>query len=273
MTTKLTEISTVRFAPESGHWYTLDGKVVDAVPGADGRKMVKPDIRHARKFGLVPGVTTITRQLKSEGLDKWKQKQLLLAALTLPRIENEPLDFFATRVVDDFTQQASAAADLGTKLHAALNRYFLERLLPDYEAAVNAVHAVDEWLRELGATDIRGEVGFCVPGQFGGTADLTFRLGPITCVADSKTVEDTKLTKYEPYDENGWQLAGYGRGLGLLPSDRYFNIGIGRGSGLIAVSEWSLEDMTANFTAFGHLLALWQIRNKWTANKEDRSEN
>lgn len=266
---KLTELSYARFNPESGHWYSADGKVVDAVPSADGKKMVSPDIRHARKFGLVPGVTTITRQLRAPALDNWKAEQLLMAALTLPERDNEPLEIRAARIIKDYEAQAEAAALAGTRLHAALNRYFCERLLPDYEAAVNAAHAVDGWLRELGATEIKGEVGFAVAGQYGGTADLTFRVGPVLVVADFKTVEDKKLTGWQPHDNHGWQLAGYSKGLGGVPSDRYFNIAIGRGSGLATFYEWSQSDMTANFEAFDHLLRLWQIRNRWAAHKED----
>jgi hypothetical protein len=230
--------------------------------------MRAPELPDAREYGLVAGVTTLTRQLRAAGLEQWKVKQLLLAALTLPHIENEPLDLRAERILLDYEAQADAAAQAGTRLHAALNRYFCERLLPDYDAAVTAVHGVDEWLRGLGATDIKGEVGFCVPGLYGGTADLTFRLGPLLAVTDFKTVEDIKLTGYKPYDENGWQLAGYGRGLGGTPTDRYFNIGIGRGSGLIAVSEWTQENMERNFEAFDLLLRLWTNRNKWPMPKE-----
>jgi hypothetical protein len=267
MTTKLTELSYARFAPESGHWYSADGKVVDAVPSADGKKMVKPDRRHAKKFGLVVGTTTVSNQLKAAGLDYFKQQQLLMAAMTLPVLPNEPDEMRAMRILADAEAQAEAAANVGTLMHAALNRYFCEGLLPDNEPACNAVHAVDAWLRVLGATEIKGEVGFA-NADYGGTADLTFRIGPMLGVADFKTVEDAKLTNWKPYDSHGWQLAGYGKGLGGVPSDRYWNIAIGRGSGLIAPYEW--PDMTDNFEAFGLLLRLWQIRNKWNvAAQED----
>jgi hypothetical protein len=40
-------------------------------------------------LGLLPSVTTINGMLSKAGLDTWKQQQVLLAALTLPRMEGE----------------------------------------------------------------------------------------------------------------------------------------------------------------------------------------
>ena len=43
-------------AGEGSHWYTRTGEAVYQVPSADGKRMIEPDLRHARKLGLVPGV-------------------------------------------------------------------------------------------------------------------------------------------------------------------------------------------------------------------------
>jgi len=262
------ELHTVKFNPESGHWYDPQGRVVDGVPNAKGDKLIKPDIRHARKFGLVPSVTGITGQLSKPGLDNWKLGQLLLASLTLPRIENEPLDYFAARVQKDWQEQAQAAADAGTRIHAALNRWFCERLWPDDRVEREACRAVTAWLSKQDIatqTEVRGEVGFTVPGEYGGTADLV--VDPVDSppvIADFKTVEDVRLTGYKAYPENGYQLAGYARGLGYPPGTaRHVNIAVGRSTGMIAVYEWSQDDIALNHEAFDLLLRLWQIRNRW----------
>lgn len=272
MATRFTEPQFARFNPEAGHWYDSAGRVVEAVPSADGKKMVRPDIRHARKLGLVPSVTAIVGQLKAAGLEVWKLQQLLEASLTLPTIANEPLEMRAARIISDYKEQADSAAQQGTRLHAAINRYYCEGLLPDFEVGCNAVHAIDEWRRGLGLTDVKGEVGFCLPELcYGGTADFTARLGADMVLVDFKSVDDKRLTKYRPYDENGYQLAGYAPGVGATRHDHWYNIAIGRGSGLIAVHQWSQEDIDTSIEAFGLLLRLWQIRNSWCSTPKEQA--
>ena len=61
--------------------------------------------------------------LAKPALDAWKQEQAILAALTLPRRDDEPLDSFAHRVVADMTEQVRDAADLGSAVHAAIEVY------------------------------------------------------------------------------------------------------------------------------------------------------
>jgi hypothetical protein len=262
MTAKFTDVIIERFNPESGHWYDAQGRVVKQVPSAKGDKMCEPTIRHLAKFDLAPGVTSINRQVKAEGLERWKRHQLLLASLTLPRHANEPDDAFAVRVMEDYEAEGAKAADAGTAMHAAINRYYAERELPDTDAACTACHWIDEWLRGMGATDIQGEFGFRCGNLYGGTVDLRFRLGALAGYVDFKTVEDKNVDGYEPYEHHGWQLAGYGAGTGGVPSDRYWNIAIGRQTGKCMAYEWPQDDMRRNFQAFGLLLRLWQIRNR-----------
>ena len=70
---------------ESGHWYDRSGVQVATVIGSKGQQ-VKPDLRHARKFGFAPGVTTILKAAHKESLVQYREKQVLLASLTLPQI-------------------------------------------------------------------------------------------------------------------------------------------------------------------------------------------
>ena len=72
---------------ESGHWYKKDGSPAYTTLGKTGERATT--LRDARKLGLLPSTTGIIRQLSSAGLDLWKQQQVLLAALTLPRLADE----------------------------------------------------------------------------------------------------------------------------------------------------------------------------------------
>lgn len=271
MSTRYTDVLTERFAPEGGRWYGPDAKVVSMVPSAKGDKLIKPKITHAAKFNLVPSVTHVLSQVRKEGFERWEKHQLLLAALTLPRGEGEPLEAFAVRVTEDWETQGKKARDAGAELHAAIDRYYADRILPDTEVGCTAVHWIDEWLRGMNATEIEGEYGFVVPGQYGGTIDCRFLIDGRRNYVDWKTVEDKVLDDYEPYEHHGWQLAGYGAGTGGTPADRYWNVAIGRQSSRCVPYEWAFKrskakdmpGMVENFDAWGHIFNLWQIRKGW----------
>jgi len=258
----------VTINPESGRWYNAKGEVVKVVPSlakveAAKGKVVKPTIRHARHYSLVPSVTSIIRQTDKPGLTAWKLTGLLEAALTLPRIKNEPLETFAGRVIDDAGEQAGKAADEGKAIHAAVESYFLTGKLPSTEVAFRACTEIDGWLQEHDYMVKESERGFA-NASFGGTPDLLLACGSMDGLADIKTME-FKTKAYKPYPENGWQLGGYGIGLGHLPSvEQAYNIGIDRRSGECRFYQWPEEAHRENYEAFRVLLHLWQLRNHWS---------
>ena len=141
----------------SSHWYFPDGTPLHQVPRADGKGERPTSLRDARKLGLFPSVTNVLSILAKPGLEAWKQEQAILAALTLPRNEGEPLDDFARRVVADMSSEVGRAADLGSAVHAAIEGYAQGRWLPEdkdvarlfeparqwFDADVVAVHTVE----------------------------------------------------------------------------------------------------------------------------------
>ena len=280
-------------AGEGGHWYDpATRQLVTGVPDAKGKRLVKPTLVHARKFGLVPGATTIANLLKSPGLTYYREDSLLDAALTLPVIANEPADTRKRRVRDDAEAHATHARNEGTVIHTVLHRYAEDHDLMDYDKLqqlyANVVKPVEmpdlHWLykacgevgrieRELGGRGVHVvacEQGFATH-EFGGTIDRLWQFPDGSrAIVDFKGIEPSKLVKYHPYDEYGYQLAGYGFGLGWTPVDRYFNIAIARGLGLCAVYEWRPAKMVQNFAMFRALLHVWQVKNRWEEiHKED----
>ena len=87
-------------ASESMHWYGRDGSPQYQLIGANGKER-PPTLRDARKLGLVPSVTSIIRCAAAPGLERWKQEQVLMAALTLPRNPDEPEAIWLRRVMQD----------------------------------------------------------------------------------------------------------------------------------------------------------------------------
>src|SRR5688572_11137517 len=106
-------------ASESGHWYDRDGTPRYEVMAKNG-SMRPATLRDARKFGWYPGVTSIIKCAAAPGLETWKQNQVLMAALTLPRVEGETSESLCQRIMRDSGEQARKARDKGPEIHAAI---------------------------------------------------------------------------------------------------------------------------------------------------------
>lgn len=253
-------MNTQPHAKEAQSWYWPNGRPAYTVPSADGKREIPPDIRHARKLGLLPGVSRIIRQLAQPQLERWKQEQMMLAALTLPRNPDESESAFLARVREDAEAQAQARADEGKAVHKAIEQSLSgESSDPKWSEHVRLV-------REL--------------------LDIL----PRPCIVDFKTKERFLPKQRLYYDEHILQLAAYQHGIKrllLVSSEwtyehtftsllgyggRVDAIGTGLGnwnliSLMIAVKEpgvqhkiWSTEEATHAWHIFEHLLAIFQLK-------------
>jgi|SRR5579859_319038 len=248
-------------AAESLHFYYPDGRPAYEVPNADGSKMINPDIRHARKLGLLPSVTTVMRILAAPGLERWKREQFALAALTLTRIPNEPDEHFLKRVEDDSRAWTIKRADEGTRLHTAIEQAFTDQPFdPEFAKHVELVRKQMDQL-------------------------------PIAFVGDFKTKDtlDSKTERDLFYDEHVMQLAAYARALknpdrGLRFEECIVGVGyagrcdVHRRGSLIAplvsimvgirpaavvVKIWEPAEAERGWQMFHHALQLWQLKNRY----------
>jgi len=124
-------------AAESLHWYARDGSPAYTVKAKDGSDR-PTTLRDARKLNLCPSVTSIIKCAAAPGLEMWKQNQVLLAALTLQRRENEPEAAYLTRILQDSKEQAKKAAERGSAIHAAIQGHY-EGKAPSEEAGSQRV--------------------------------------------------------------------------------------------------------------------------------------
>ena len=83
-------------------------------------------------MNLAPSVTTIMSVAAKPALENWKIDQALMAALTLPREENESLDDFMKRAKSDSKEQAIQAAQRGTEIHA-IDLYSSNGIVVDFK--------------------------------------------------------------------------------------------------------------------------------------------
>jgi hypothetical protein len=244
-------------AAESTHWYDRAGNPAYEVRGANGKQR-PTTLRDARKLGLCPSVTTVIKCAAAEGLIRWQQNQVLMAALTLPRIEGESSEALCARIIRDSQEQGRKARDKGTDIHAAVQGHY-EGRAPDPEywehvkGAANVIAANcigDDWIAEKSFSHL--------PLGFGGKVDLHSR----SWVIDFKTKEFTsdQFGELKTWDEHAMQLAAYRLGL-QVPTARCGIVYVSTVEpGLARLIEIDEPELRRGFDMFRGLLNYWQAK-------------
>lgn len=250
----------VQFTSESGHWYDRNGNPAYTVLGKNGQER-PTTLRDARKLDLVPSVTTVMKVAAAPGLERWKQEQILLAALTLPRNEGEPESDWLTRVIEDSRETGKKAADAGTAIHASIQAYFEDMPVPEeHQRHVAGFMSV---LRDtFGERPWVSEMAFCHLMGYGGKVDLySPAQDDYGIVVDVKTKEFGPDDKVSGFDEHLMQLAAYRAGL-MMGKARGANVFVSRSHpGLAVVVEWTAQELDKGWALFTRLLDFWQIKN------------
>lgn len=245
----------------SSHWYDpATGHAMHTVI-AKGTGLPRPTtLADARKLGLVPSCTTILRVIDKPALNSWLREQAVLAALTTPRVEDEDLDAFVSRVLSvDAEQEAQKARDFGILIHAqiegALNGV---PVLRDAETFILPVLSI---LKDFGRVVATEKIVFGT--GYAGTLDALFESNELLLV-DLKTTKAKVLPK-EAYPEHQLQLAAYAAALGNTGEDRIRTINVYVSSvrpGEVSVCEntnWT-EDYENGFMP---ILRYWQWVNRF----------
>jgi hypothetical protein len=251
---------------ESVHWYAKDGAPAYTVKAKDGSDR-PTTLRDARKLNLVPSVTTVMKVAAKPGLDVWKNEQLLLAALTLPRKPEETEKEFIARVIVDSKETGKRAAERGTRVHESIERHYRRDNFVEHEdIAKEFEKSVFEHFKTHPFQPWQTEVSFSDPMGFGGKVDLYTKpdeSAPVGIVIDAKTKEFGKDDKIDVYDEHLMQLAAYRVGLGM-PLARCANVFASVSyPGLIRVVEHDDEDLQRGWEMFQALLQFWKLKNKF----------
>jgi hypothetical protein len=254
------------------HWYLPDGTPYHEVVRADGNGMRSVTLRDARKVNALPSVTNVLGVLAKPGLEGWKQEQAILAALTLPKREDEPLDAFARRVVEDMGEQVRSAADLGSSVHAAIEVYLQTGESPENPDILRLFSPVKLWIDEhverIGLVET-----VAVHSQFGfaGRIDLVARLKSTGtwAVIDFKTqkMKHDKKGVYQAAFYETWplQLMAYFKALNSAGecSRRLEDIASVVINSVeptpVQVKVWPREDHESLWQAFNNARELWSF--------------
>jgi hypothetical protein len=192
--------------------------------------------------------------LSKAGLDTWKQQQVLLAALTLPRMEGEPEQEWLSRVMQDSKATGREAAERGTAIHAVIEAYFDQVYMPEKPPYLDAI---DNALKSAFGEQLwLPEKSFGHPLGFGGKCDLMAKNG---FVVDFKT-KDADLDKVDVYFEHEMQLAAYREGLGV-PTARCAIVFVNGTTNQVKLIEIEEQKLQNGWDCFQHLLRVYQIKN------------
>ena len=234
----------------SQHWYTKDGEPSYTRLTKEG-KVRNTTLRDAKKEGLLPSVTTIISSLAKPGLERWKQEQVLLASLTLPRLENELEEDWLTRVIEDSRSTGKDAMDRGTSMHNVLEAYFNQTYMPEYPSYT---YRTEQALREhFGDQFWITEKSFAHPSGYAGKCDLHSTDG---IVVDFKTKDSLKNTQV--YLEHELQLSAYCNGLNM-PYARAAICFVSEDE--TKIMEIDQESLQKSFEMFQLLLMFFKLKN------------
>ena len=253
----------------ASHWYFPDGTPLHEVPRADGKGERPTSLRDARKLGLFPSVTNVLGVISNPGLAAWKQEQAILAALTLPRHEDEPLDDFARRVVTDMASEVKSAADRGSAVHAAIEGYAQGGWLPEDKEIARLFEPARQWFDAEVIQVHSVEIAAGNPEWgYAGRVDLvaTLRSSGRPTVIDFKTqkVRRDKAGNFKPLLHDTWplQLEAYRQALicrdkGLADA-AIASVVIGSTEPVpVVVKVWDDADKAGFFRAFLAARDLW----------------
>ena len=253
----------------ASHWYFPDGTPLHDVPRADGKGERPTSLRDARKLGLFPSVTNVLGVISNPGLAAWKQEQAILAALTLPRHEDEPLDDFARRVVTDMASEVKSAADRGSAVHAAIEGYAQGGWLPEDKEIARLFEPARQWFDAEVIQVHSVEIAAGNPEWgYAGRVDLvaTLRSSGRPTVIDFKTqkVRRDKAGNFKPLLHDTWplQLEAYRQALIFrdkgLANAAIASVVIGSTEPMpVVVKVWDDADKAGFFRAFLAARDLW----------------
>lgn len=266
-----------------GHWYTREGAPAYAVAKADGSGERPTTIRDARKLGLLPSVTTVLGILDKPQLTTWKIKTAIRAAIEVQRGDGEEIEAWVERVAERAGEPAAEAADLGTRIHDAIETACRGETWDSQALGAYVAPALGWLLGKLGQggriSALESVIANPIYG-FAGRVDCALEMPDGTVwVVDWKSRKtrpgETDAQAFTPYATHRLQLAAYaaewalnqgpgkpGRGWGKVRCANVFTSSTEPGRFGIAVHEAPEE----SWEAFKAALAVW----RWTKGYDPR---
>tara|TARA_R100001463_G_scaffold135809_1_gene199731 strand:+ start:3490 stop:4362 length:873 start_codon:yes stop_codon:yes gene_type:complete len=258
---------------DGGHWYYPDGRSLHTVPKKDGtgeRNTTKAD---ARKLGLFPSVTAITKIVANPSLDRWKQNQMLEACVNNPIVGGEDTEEYGDKMRQFAQKKMVDARAFGSLYHNAIDELNKTGFLDSkYDEIKPFVKHYIQWTRDHSVSFVDTEF-VCVNNKLGyaGQVDgLAVVDGKLTLL-DYKTQdvkEDAKGNlKPNYYDSWVWQLAAYKNADWENKPPRIQQV-----MSVVLCSQspcypimkvWTSQELSNAWKIFKASCAIWQLTNKF----------
>jgi hypothetical protein len=194
------------------------------------------------------------------GLDRWKLQKAVEASMQVTRDEGEPDDRYIDRVIERSRDEVTEAADLGTKIHDAIDQAF-----DGIQASADIRKYVDPtmaYINGLGLGDIRREdVVVNAMEGYAGRVDLLAKFGMSNICIDFKTRKTNEGQKVAAYDFQPMQIAAYGMAaFKSLDNCHGANVYISTTEpGRVEVISYSPEKLKTEYQAFIAMCEIWRF--------------
>jgi hypothetical protein len=250
------------YASEGGHWYWPDGRTAYEMPNKSKPGEMRPtSLLDARKLGLYCSFSAAEEFAYKPQLRNWEIEQCLYSSEALPRRDGEGQKAWAKRVIMASKEERAKVPELGSAIHAAIEKDLLKQYdYPrEYAKHVNSAKAaLGGW---CGLTMLGIEKSFAHALGYGGKVDV-HKPG---FVADFKTKTDFTSDGRPPavWPNHFRQLAAYRHGLGM-PTARCAIIYVSTTEpGLTRLIEIDEADLRYGWESFQALLAIWKIEKNY----------
>jgi hypothetical protein len=266
---------------ESGHWYKPDGTPCHSLVGQNGKER-PTTLRDAKKLGLLPSVSGITRVMAAPDLEDWKTRQVIDAAYgayLFGKFDNK--EEYCKFVLDSALGPVEEASKLGTHIHKALESWLTGADL-DYDFVVTMPTGAQLTLRdlispaiakldELGLEIVESEkVLVNLPYRYAGTTDILYKCGDKIGVLDFKSKRTKAGEKIRTVPSYPMQIAAYfaaswgnGDDYPIKDSAEGINLYISTTEpGRVEEHVYDSERLEEEWQAFKHCRALYKHRNK-----------
>ena len=261
---------------ENGHFYRKDGTPCHTQPTKAGAKnATRPtNISDAKKLGLLPSVSGITKMLSSPALEKHKMKEVAKQCFLSPAHPGEDMDAYISAMVEKASEDAGNAADLGTKIHAAIEGLLTQGGYTDEDVTLKdgtvvplstlVQPAVTAW-NETGLEPIGAEMVLVnLQEGYAGTTDLIFQAPTHLGVWDWKSRRTKPGKSVDPIETHPMQISAYvAAHWGAIPTNAVgYNCYISTTEpGRVDVVRYDYDTLKAAWADFRSLCHLWRSRN------------
>ena len=264
-----------RHIKEATHYYSKSGEPVYETPSADGSKMVKTTLAHARKKKLMPSVTTVLKMMDKPSVTEWLIDLYLKGIFGLKREWETFSDFdeFKKFAQDSIRVERESAAKAGTDIHAMIGSCFEQNLKHSNPDIVAICKKVKQYFDAMGCDRYDFEISFASKMGYAGCVDMRCFSGEdIMYIVDFKTTNEKQYPKIikKPYDDYRMQGAAYSAGMfPLWKKPQFVNWIINRDN--LDQHEpytWKQADLEDGLEMFLHVLSYWELKNKYSAAEE-----